>query len=571
MSNSNINIFNTNTIEYEYTIISQIYEKKQIYNTLLKEIKKIITNQINLMYNYFTYDEVPGMSIMEIEKIKKITTSLFKNIAFEAGQVGENVRVYDYTQGKDKKSFTDIKNLQDIINIIQKFNIRECMTVVKNFHRGENHCLMYKIILLFKKYVQTGSVRNFIERYPMLNIDTINESITFIENILGLDILITENHYDKIDFNNKVNKKNKKSFELIERKSRQTLPLYEYLENDKEYRNPVNLCYLWHPLSVQIPYQAITKMMINSVLKDLILSYRPISLMKLNKKQKQNLENCMQEKLTKYPPVPPLSKNEINFLYHTSSKEKKIDTKEYSYVDSLHFLKKIGWTPSICYHEEVVPTSFVLNELKKQKKLSISNYSGHTSLIIMIASYFNDINYDLLLLANMLWTVPYNHSIHEVFMGAKMMNVFPQYRFDNTSFQNVNNLLSKNNLPLLDNKITWDGKVYYYEFNDQNKSLFKKGGKETIKYKWKDISPAKKTLKNYKKKYGNKCFLLPSENKYPVCNRNNGKIDCKGLLAAHNRAMLSIYRKLKPKTYSYKKIAKKARKTAKKYKCNWVK
>lgn len=88
---------------------------------------------------------------------------------------------------------------------------------------------------------------------------------------------------------------------------------------------------------------------------------------------------------------------------------------------------------------------------------------------------------------------------------------------------------------------------------------------------WKDIDPPKRTLKNYKKKYGSRCFLRPRELKYPICDKRNGKVHCKGLLAAHNRAMLSVRRKLKPKKYSYRKLAKTSRKLAKKHKCNWVK
>ena len=89
--------------------------------------------------------------------------------------------------------------------------------------------------------------------------------------------------------------------------------------------------------------------------------------------------------------------------------------------------------------------------------------------------------------------------------------------------------------------------------------------------KWSSMSPSKKHLKKYKKKHGSACFLLPKENKYPVCHKRTGRVECKGLLAAHNRAALSIYRKLKPKTYSYKKITRKARKIGKRRKCNWVK
>jgi hypothetical protein len=88
--------------------------------------------------------------------------------------------------------------------------------------------------------------------------------------------------------------------------------------------------------------------------------------------------------------------------------------------------------------------------------------------------------------------------------------------------------------------------------------------------KWRDLDPPKKTLKSFKKKHGNKCFLRPKELKYPICDKYKGKVNCKGLLAAHNRGMLSVRRGLKPKKYSYKKLAKTARKVAKKHKCNWV-
>ena len=84
---------------------------------------------------------------------------------------------------------------------------------------------------------------------------------------------------------------------------------------------------------------------------------------------------------------------------------------------------------------------------------------------------------------------------------------------------------------------------------------------------WRDIKPDKKDYGKYKKS----CFLLPKENKYPICDKKTKKMNCKGLLAAHNRAKLSIRRGLKNKTYSYKDITKKARKLAKTKKCSWLK
>jgi len=105
-------------------------------------------------------------------------------------------------------------------------------------------------------------------------------------------------------------------------------------------------------------------------------------------------------------------------------------------------------------------------------------------------------------------------------------------------------------------------------FGGKRKSVKKK--KKSPKF-WRDMKPSKKGRKTYKKKYGSRCFLLPSQLKYPVCDKKTGKMNCKGLLAAHYRASLSIRRKLKPKTYSYRKITKKAKKIAKKHKCNWTK
>lgn len=548
------NVFNTSSIEYEYTIISQLYEKKQIYNAILNQIHSIIVDQINLLYNYYTNENI--ISIPEIDKIKKVTTILFKNIPFETGQIGNDIYIYDYTQGKKTKTQTTIKNKNDIINVTKKFNIRESMTVIKNFHRGNNNCFMYKMLLIYKSAIETNTVESFIKKYSMLNIQTLKESITFIENILGIDMSLTKHHYNIEKKDNKL-----KILDKVERQSRQTLPLYEFIQQNNNYNNPVTLCYLWHPLSVQIPYQILTKMSVNNTVNDLVNSFKSIDNNNID-----NAKTCTSEIVKKYPPIPPLSTNELNYLNKSSNNNDQINKNDW--------VNNIKWKPSICYHTEIIPTSFVLQQLKNAKKLSISNYSGHTSLLLMISSYFNNVNYELLILANMLWTVPYNHSINEVFMGAKMMNVYTEYNYKLSSFENVNTILLKNSLPALDEKINWDGKIYYYKLQGKINlpKKISKGGKKTKKIiRWKNISPSKKTLRQYKKKYGKQCFLLPSQNKYPICNKYSGKVSCKGLLAAHNRAMLSVYRKLKPKTYSYKKIANTARKTAKINKCKWVK
>jgi len=108
------------------------------------------------------------------------------------------------------------------------------------------------------------------------------------------------------------------------------------------------------------------------------------------------------------------------------------------------------------------------------------------------------------------------------------------------------------------------------ELDFKPKSLFSGGKRKTKKY-WRHMKPSKKGRKTYKKKFGAKCFLYPKDLKYPICHKKTGKVECKGLLAAHNRAMLNVRRKLKPKKYSYKRITQKARKLGKKYRCKWVK
>ena len=138
--------------------------------------------------------------------------------------------------------------------------------------------------------------------------------------------------------------------------------------------------------------------------------------------------------------------------------------------------------------------------------------------------------------------------------------------FDDDHIENDEN--SNNNNKMNNNESVFTRLVFGGKRKSKRKSVKKK--KKSPKF-WRDMKPSKKGRKTYKKKYGTRCFLLPSQLKYPVCDKKTGKMNCKGLLAAHYRASLSIRRKLKPKTYSYRKITKKAKKLAKKHKCNWTK
>jgi hypothetical protein len=70
--------------------------------------------------------------------------------------------------------------------------------------------------------------------------------------------------------------------------------------------------------------------------------------------------------------------------------------------------------------------------------------------------------------------------------------------------------------------------------------------------------------KSYKKKYGSKCFLVPKENKYPICYK--GKPNCLGIRAAdfyiNMHKKNSKYKSLKRKIEHFKhKFCTKTRKT----------
>ena len=46
---------------------------------------------------------------------------------------------------------------------------------------------------------------------------------------------------------------------------------------------------------------------------------------------------------------------------------------------------------------------------------------------------------------------------------------------------------------------------------------------------WKNVKPhSQKSRTRVYQKYGKRCFLDPTRKKYPICNRYNGKEECKG-------------------------------------------
>jgi hypothetical protein len=94
----------------------------------------------------------------------------------------------------------------------------------------------------------------------------------------------------------------------------------------------------------------------------------------------------------------------------------------------------------------IEPFSFSVNLQKRYKKYAVSNLSGHVMLFLIMAKYFNGINLNLIILANVLFMVPYNHSIHEIFQAAKMMGINTNYSIQDTDLDNINEFLESNGL-----------------------------------------------------------------------------------------------------------------------------
>jgi hypothetical protein len=63
---------------------------------------------------------------------------------------------------------------------------------------------------------------------------------------------------------------------------------------------------------------------------------------------------------------------------------------------------------------------------------------------------------------------------------------------------------------------------------------------------WREASPKRgEERETLKKKCGDKCFLLPEKNKFPICRPDSCVPDCRGILSA----------KIRAKQYKYENVA----------------
>jgi hypothetical protein len=197
-------------------------------------------------------------------------------------------------------------------------------------------------------------------------------------------------------------------------------PLYQKVEDENfPPNNYRNICGLWIPMTYAVPYQLLLK------------ESTPNKLLKLVGPLQKKTDPCTI--FDSYPFIEHLSPNETKYL------ESKI-SEPGAPLTSL-------FKPMICATMPAEPKSFYFKVRGKYKNDALISYSsGHTILITMITKYFKNINQLYVVIALIIWLVPYNHSIHEILSAAKKLDVFPEFDYKQSTETNVMKLLQKANL-----------------------------------------------------------------------------------------------------------------------------
>lgn len=350
---------------------------------------------LNSNYNIIIKNELIKVVTLIIAMIEVTNTNLeflcflfFSESVTEYGQIGNQ----------------NITTKQQLFDLINSLNIRELFTIINNF-RKKIDCFMFELLLNYKKNPET-----FIQNYSYLDESYIKYIINFIENMLDVDILDLSLCYNT---------------EFIETPCVETAtPFYRKVQDDKisymdENAKPLNnsvpsstICSLWLPYAYGNNNQILLKITTPNKLQDIVT----------NSMKKKNVDkSCAEDIMKLFPFVEPLSPNETRFL-----ESKKSNANNFLFT--------------IC-NSEPNDSNFTTQLRKKYNKLIVSYTSGHTVIMLMICKYFKGINLGLIILGCIIWLVPYNHSITEIFLAAKELDVFKNYTLKKNTYESVNELL----------------------------------------------------------------------------------------------------------------------------------
>lgn len=395
----------TSSVAYNYAIAITLY-KSQNMAGIKAEIIKLITNQMSLVQ--LKYKKIGWNENDIFTEIKKI---FFFDLLNEAGQIG-----LPFIKPKGYSNLEPVKNLFELKeNFIPNLNIRELMSIIKNFQRPESSCFMFSIVIEYQIFKNQNNLMDFQLKYPMLDINHIEKTIVLIESILGFNILEVNKCYNNLNG------------EIVE-PGAGCKPLYMMMQEEfldpatRKYSSPITICWLWHALIYGVPYQDVQKLPAQNYIKQMSTSY-----------EKKTIDaDCINKVFQYFPIFPPLSTQEKKYI-----NSKGVNP----LVDKLY--ERPPWTPPICYMKPIEPLNFSLNLQKRYNKYFVSNLSGHTMIFILLARFFNDININVIILACIVFMTPYNHSIHEIFKAAQIVGANDNYNIKSSDLENLNKLLTK--------------------------------------------------------------------------------------------------------------------------------
>ena len=386
---------------YEYKISESLYKKfnKQVLDELDKIIIFYIDIFIKLSYN-LSYDDT------------KILDILKRNLFFS------NINNYGYIETPEL--LETIRTFDDLIKLTKDLNIREKLSLIKNFQNtNEMNCIMYNILLEYNKDKTEFNIK--FNQKENINVSHIEKITKLIEKLLDMNIKETGLCYDNKYNQGECNETNKKLYTLVN-------------EDKDEFKSNVpKICSLWVPFVHLFNYQNLIKIEKYNRLSKLIISFE----MKQINKDDDSEYRCMNEVLEKYPLLEEITDREKNFIMYK--------TKEtYNY-------KKLPFNLMVCSYNKF--ESFYLKLRERKNKLSISYSSGHTLIFLLLADYINNINIGYIIISMIIWTTPYNHAINEILGAAKMHGCFEEYDYDKDILVNVNEFLKKFNLETIEIEI----------------------------------------------------------------------------------------------------------------------
>ncbi len=379
-------------LKYEYNIASNLYIKYKLI--ILEELNKVIISYIDIITKLLRNKNYTDTDII---------------IFFKTNMFFENTDEYGHI--KTTELLSSITTIDNLIELTNKMNIREKMTFIKNFQRSNTiNCIMYEMLLEYKK-----DNAAFKQKFDKINIAQVEKVIKTIENLLDFKIEETNLCYDNEYNQTPCDDKNNKFYIVVNEDP-------EKFENDYP-----KICNLWIPVVYLFNYQNLIKGEKCNRLSKLIKSFEP------NKQKSEHDYRCINDILSRFPLIEQLSDREQKLL-----KEKLLQ--KYS-VEGLPVESMLPFKLIICSMNKT--QSFYIKLRDRKNKLSISYSSGHTLMMLLLMNYIQDINLYYVIIALIIWTVPYNHSINEILSASKQYGLFDNYDYDKSTLDNLNTMLSQ--------------------------------------------------------------------------------------------------------------------------------